>query len=118
MRANRSAATTEHERRVWNGWLALFFVVLWFVAAVALFLSVFGLSEEQGVPRVFGTFAMLGFGVFLCFGFFTLQPNEARVLILFGAYKAPCAAAASIGSTRCTHAAAASCRARRQWRSA
>ena len=61
MRANRSAATTEHERRVWNGWLALFFVVLWFVAAVALFLSVFGLSEEQGVPRVFGTFAMLGF---------------------------------------------------------
>ena len=51
MRANRSAATTEHERRVWNGWLALFFVVLWFVAAVALFLSVFGLSEEQGVPR-------------------------------------------------------------------
>ena len=87
MRANRSAATTEHERRVWNGWLALFFVVLWFVAAVALFLSVFGLSEEQGVPRVFGTFAMLGFGVFLCFGFFTLQPNEARVLILFGSYK-------------------------------
>ena len=51
MRANRSAATTEHERRVWNGWLALFFVVLWFVAAVALFLSVFGLSEEQGVPQ-------------------------------------------------------------------
>jgi len=30
---------------------------------------------------------MIGFGVFLCFGFFTLQPNEARVLILFGAYK-------------------------------
>jgi regulator of protease activity HflC (stomatin/prohibitin superfamily) len=30
---------------------------------------------------------MLGVGVFLCFGFFTLQPNEARVLILFGSYK-------------------------------
>ena len=30
---------------------------------------------------------MIGFGVFCCFGFFTLQPNEARVLILFGAYK-------------------------------
>jgi len=26
-------------------------------------------------------------GVFLAYGFFTLQPNEARVLILFGAYK-------------------------------
>jgi regulator of protease activity HflC (stomatin/prohibitin superfamily) len=30
---------------------------------------------------------MIGLGVFACFGFFTLEPNEARVLILFGAYK-------------------------------
>jgi regulator of protease activity HflC (stomatin/prohibitin superfamily) len=30
---------------------------------------------------------MMGLGVFSCFGFFTLEPNEARVLILFGAYK-------------------------------
>jgi regulator of protease activity HflC (stomatin/prohibitin superfamily) len=30
---------------------------------------------------------MLGLGVLACFGFFTLEPNEARVLILFGAYK-------------------------------
>jgi regulator of protease activity HflC (stomatin/prohibitin superfamily) len=87
MRANRSAATTERERRAWNGWLALFFVVLWFIAAAALFLSVGGLPEEQAVWRVLGTLAMIGFGVFLCFGFFTLQPNEARVLILFGSYK-------------------------------
>jgi regulator of protease activity HflC (stomatin/prohibitin superfamily) len=26
-------------------------------------------------------------GVFSCWGFFTLQPNEARVLVLFGAYR-------------------------------
>jgi len=30
---------------------------------------------------------MVGLGIFSCFGFFTLEPNEARVLILFGAYK-------------------------------
>ena len=30
---------------------------------------------------------MVGLGIFACFGFFTLEPNEARVLILFGAYK-------------------------------
>jgi len=28
-----------------------------------------------------------GLGVFSCFGHFTLQPNEGRVLILFGAYR-------------------------------
>ena len=30
---------------------------------------------------------MVGLGIFSCYGFFTLEPNEARVLILFGAYK-------------------------------
>jgi regulator of protease activity HflC (stomatin/prohibitin superfamily) len=30
---------------------------------------------------------VIAFGVFLCNGFFTLQPNEGRVLILFGAYR-------------------------------
>ena len=29
-------------------------------------------------------------GAISCGGFFTLQPNEARVLILFGAYKGTC----------------------------
>jgi regulator of protease activity HflC (stomatin/prohibitin superfamily) len=33
---------------------------------------------------------MVGLGFFLCFGFFTLEPNEARVLMLFGAYKGTC----------------------------
>ncbi len=29
----------------------------------------------------------LALALFVCYGFFTLQPNEARVLILFGAYR-------------------------------
>lgn len=87
MAAHRSSATMERERRAWNGWLALLFVILWFVAAVASFFAGGELPEEEAVGRVFATLAMVGFGVFLCFGFFTLQPNEARVLILFGSYK-------------------------------
>ena len=37
--------------------------------------------------RVFGALLMVALGIFSCFGFFTLEPNEARVLMLFGAYK-------------------------------
>jgi regulator of protease activity HflC (stomatin/prohibitin superfamily) len=37
------------------------------------------------VPLLF--ILLMGVGVFLCFGFFTLQPNEGRVLILFGEYR-------------------------------
>jgi regulator of protease activity HflC (stomatin/prohibitin superfamily) len=74
-----------------NGWLALLLVVLWFVAAVALFISTAAQLDDAVPPfaaaRILGAFLMVGLGIFLCFGFFTLEPNEARVLILFGDYK-------------------------------
>src|SRR5262245_17364695 len=84
--------TVERERQAMNGWLALVLVVLWFIAAIALFLSIGALDDIDGSPgavvlRVIGAVLMVGFGIFCCFGFFTLEPNEARVLILFGAYK-------------------------------
>src|SRR5262245_41930066 len=84
--------TVERERQTLNGWLALVLLVLWFIAAVALFLSIGALDDAGGSPgavalRVIGTVLMVGLGIFCCFGFFTLEPNEARVLILFGAYK-------------------------------
>jgi regulator of protease activity HflC (stomatin/prohibitin superfamily) len=71
----------------------LVLLVLWFVAAVALFLSTVAgaaagaLADAAIAVRMFSAFFMVGLGFFLCFGFFTLEPNEARVLILFGAYK-------------------------------
>jgi regulator of protease activity HflC (stomatin/prohibitin superfamily) len=92
MAAPHAKPSVEIERQGSNGWLALLLVVLWFVAAVALLLSS-GPALAQGAPpaaivaRVAGTVLMIGLGIFLCFGFFTLEPNEARVLILFGAYK-------------------------------
>jgi regulator of protease activity HflC (stomatin/prohibitin superfamily) len=93
MAAPHLHATAERERSAANGWLALTLVVLWFLAALAVFLSTGAAAAEGALSpaaagvRILASFLMIGFGVFACFGFFTLEPNEARVLILFGAYK-------------------------------
>jgi regulator of protease activity HflC (stomatin/prohibitin superfamily) len=93
MVAPYSKPSVEREREAVGGWLALVLVVLWFIAAVAVIVSVGvaaaegGLSPAAAGTRIWAAILMIGCGVFLCFGFFTLQPNEARVLILFGAYK-------------------------------
>jgi regulator of protease activity HflC (stomatin/prohibitin superfamily) len=93
MASQRSGFTVERERRVLGGWLALGFLVLWAIGAAVLFIStaeavaVGALAPEVAVVRFVGALLMLALGVFSCFGFFTLEPNEARVLILFGAYK-------------------------------
>jgi regulator of protease activity HflC (stomatin/prohibitin superfamily) len=92
MAANRSLDIAEQERRAWSGWVMLAALVVWFAAALAVLASM-GPAVAAGVPPTavgarfwLGLLLVVG-GVFLCFGFFTLQPNEARVLILFGSYK-------------------------------
>jgi regulator of protease activity HflC (stomatin/prohibitin superfamily) len=93
MAAPDSTHSVERERHAVNGWLALVVVALWFVAALAVIGSVAAAAGEGGLSpaaagvRIWGALLMIGLGVFLCFGFFTLQPNEGRVLMLFGAYK-------------------------------
>ena len=88
-----STHSVEQERHAFNGWLIFVVVVLWFIAAVALMVATGAAASEAGLSpaaaglRIWAALLMIGFGVFACFGFFTLQPNEARVLILFGAYK-------------------------------
>jgi regulator of protease activity HflC (stomatin/prohibitin superfamily) len=67
--------------------------VVWLIAALALFISTAegsaegALADEATGVGIIGAMLMFGLGVFACFGFFTLEPNEARVLMLFGAYK-------------------------------
>jgi regulator of protease activity HflC (stomatin/prohibitin superfamily) len=91
MAAPQSKPTGERERQALNGWLALVLVVLWFIVAVAVFISIGSIDADVDPGavglRVVGTLLMVAIGIFSCFGFFTLEPNEARVLILFGAYK-------------------------------
>jgi regulator of protease activity HflC (stomatin/prohibitin superfamily) len=91
MAAPQMKHTVERERHALSGWLALVLVVLWFIAAIAVFLSIGGIDGDAEPARVglrvLGALLMFALGVFCCFGFFTLEPNEGRVLILFGAYK-------------------------------
>jgi regulator of protease activity HflC (stomatin/prohibitin superfamily) len=43
-------------------------------------------SGATGI-RIIAALLMFALATFACFGYFTLQPNEARVLILFGRYR-------------------------------
>ncbi len=84
------SSTPEREIRVANGWLMLLVTVALIIGAVAtLVFAIVGAdtaSVESTVWHIVG--AALGelVAVLLCFGFFALQANEARVLILFGRY--------------------------------
>ncbi|MBN1911047.1 MAG: SPFH domain-containing protein [Pirellulales bacterium] len=82
----------EREIQVRSGWSMLPLTVVFFVVAV-LFFILFAASADQ---RGKGLMAAISFIVFLPTGiafvltlpgYFTLQPNEGRVLILFGDYR-------------------------------
>ena len=76
--------------RAASGWLALLIVIALFVAAICAVVA--GVAAATNSHEAVGQ--LLGASVLLLIlaivgssGFFTLQPNEAAVLILFGAYK-------------------------------
>jgi regulator of protease activity HflC (stomatin/prohibitin superfamily) len=64
-----------------SGWFVLIFVLL------VIFGDPIYMATKPGDLAIFGGILAFVFAVFLLNGFFTLQPNEARVLILFGRYK-------------------------------
>ena len=66
-----------------NGWAVLILNFALFVGAILLL----HLGPTHGAPlRIAGVITAL-IGVLMLLGYFTLQPNQARILILFGAYK-------------------------------
>jgi regulator of protease activity HflC (stomatin/prohibitin superfamily) len=82
--------TIEQERHVPNGWLMLPIALALLLGGVAL--TILGAGAFQTPHHTVAALVIVGIvvilaGVLLVPGFFTLQPNEARVLILFGAYK-------------------------------
>ena len=90
---NTTNVTAAHERviRVQSGWVMLVLLLALLAADVAL--SVFAIKdgvEMTGRPHgdllAIASLA-LPILIILMTGFFTLQPNQARVLVLFGAYK-------------------------------
>jgi hypothetical protein len=66
-----------------SGWLMLFVIVIVLVVATALFID--GVTSHRALAMTLGIFGVLTF-ILLAKGLFTLQPNEARILILFGKY--------------------------------
>jgi regulator of protease activity HflC (stomatin/prohibitin superfamily) len=84
-------ANTEQTATAINGWgmlgfnLALFFgVMAWFIATIV---HASQSRNESGLWLLIPAILLEILAVILLTGHFTLQPNEARVLILFGAYQ-------------------------------
>jgi len=78
------AVNQERVVRVGNGGV---FLVLWIVLFLAdVVLLVFSIKNQMW-PLVVGGWVIFAALMVALNGFFTLQPNEARVLVLFGSYK-------------------------------
>lgn len=76
--------SVEKETQVINGWFVL--VCFLFAVVLAIILFIVGINAESPLLIITGVvIEVLSFALVLP-GFFTLQPNQARVLILFGKY--------------------------------
>ena len=90
----QKAPTKEREARVLNGWIMLPITLLLYVAGPLLIAFAFidGANNASGTfqpiwTMLVGGIVVLTLAILLSPGFYALQPNEARVLILFGDYK-------------------------------
>ncbi len=77
--------------RVQNGWVLLPIVISLLVGAIALLIySIAAGAHQKGEPiwwLFVGAIVVEITAILMCTGFFALQPNESRVLLLFGKYK-------------------------------
>ena len=97
MSANQKTPTQEREARVMSGWpMLVVTIALYVLCPVLIYLAfVNGTTSSSGSavpqwPLLIAGCVVLAVAILLSPGFFTIQPNEARVLILFGAYKGTC----------------------------
>jgi hypothetical protein len=93
MNGQRTSLNHEKEIKAMSGWGMLAAVIVMLLGGLAL-LIVAGVLSDQGTLGDGAAGALVGVGIVLLllgfvfsFGFFTLEPNETRVLVLFGAYK-------------------------------
>jgi regulator of protease activity HflC (stomatin/prohibitin superfamily) len=88
MTTERDSWNKEQVVRACNGWVTLGVFILLLIGDVSLFIFC-AVQGSRGDPHVLlsvFSVVMLPVLVFLMTGFFTLQPNQARVLVLFGKY--------------------------------
>jgi regulator of protease activity HflC (stomatin/prohibitin superfamily) len=83
------SATIERETGVPNGWLMLAVNLTLILGSIAWLLWLIFHNPKAGGPGylILAPILTEALGILFITGHFTLQPNEARVLILFGAYK-------------------------------
>lgn len=91
MNTSSLSVNQEREVRVHNGWIGLPLVILLQIGSLTAFVYSLVLAKQHGGEPywplfISGILGMILVG-FILPGFFTLQPNEARVLVLFGQYK-------------------------------
>jgi len=91
MPTNEAVSTRERVAALANGWVMLPALIILLLGDIALLVySIAAGTNATGQPYVWvmvPTLLLLPIIIILMTGLFTLQPNEARVLILFGAYK-------------------------------
>lgn len=92
MTNNQTLATNrEIEVYVHNGWVMLTLLIFALLGDIALFIhAASGAAGRNAPPNAFellGAVLALPVIIVMLTGLFSLQPNEARVLVLFGAYK-------------------------------
>src|SRR5438045_450213 len=88
---NKTTTSVERIIRVQNGWVMLVILIGLLLGDIALLIfSIVDGVKTTGEPHVgllILSALLLPVCIILMTGFFTLQPNQARVLMLFGAYK-------------------------------
>jgi regulator of protease activity HflC (stomatin/prohibitin superfamily) len=90
--ADGRGVSQEREVKALSGWVMLGVALLIAMIGAALFMQVGRLVGEggmgaEGTAMMLGVLACATAVILILAGLFTLQPNEARVLILFGNYK-------------------------------
>jgi regulator of protease activity HflC (stomatin/prohibitin superfamily) len=91
--ARTKDASFEREIHAWSGWLMLVVNIAIVIGAIVFFIdtlhsaSLRELTPFAVVMRILGSLIWFVAGLLSFGGHFTLQPNEARLLILFGSYK-------------------------------
>ena len=79
-------ASAERVVSVPNGWLMLVVNLGLLALMVYSFITLVGSGGSHSAFRVIGTIALVPLAILMFKGHFTLQPNQSRVLILFGSY--------------------------------
>ncbi|MDX2186403.1 MAG: SPFH domain-containing protein [Opitutaceae bacterium] len=88
MKSEILSSNNERVVRVLNGWVMLPVLLLTLAGDIILFIwSLAGGDYGVVVPTLVASIVLFPVVITLMTGLFSLQPNEARVLVLFGEYK-------------------------------